>query len=197
MESFQDMKYVRKELRPLKTDEGNVVLVFGLFLVMFLFLIMYFQVFLYRFITAASYVEDAMTDAAMATLNPDLIYHEHPTLEIDGYKAFNDYYRFLCENLNLSDIFADETESIICGVTLERIIIYNVYDRGVGIYDIDDKGNVTLEVVNNSMVLNPFNESVENTGIYAQVKYGTKGIFGLVFSGKKRIYADIVLEDRF
>ena len=180
------------------TESGQIQWVTGLWFLLFLGILLCaaLQMDIYR--SSSQYLEDALAASNLAAAVVDVEeYGISNEIRIDDpVKAYQRYLTAVKGNLNLDDAWECPNRSIAAGpIRIVNFTVYNVGEEEVEIYHFDETGLMTFQRGNRGYVTAPDGSAVEATGIYSEISYLTKGLFGLEVEANKGKLADIVKND--
>lgn len=180
------------------TESGQIQWVTGLWFLLFLGILLCaaLQMDIYR--SSSQYLEDALAASNLAAAVVDVEeYGISNQIRIDDpKKAYQRYLSAVKGNLNLNDDWECSNKSIAAGpIRIVNFTVYNVGENEVEIYHFDETGAMTFRRGNRGYVTAPDGAAVEATGIYSEISYLTKGLFGLEVEAHKGKLADIVKND--
>ena len=176
------------------TDQGQIGAVTGLFFVLFLAVFLSAQLQLEMVRTSSAALEDALAASGLASALADIRRYgsSHEVAIEDCRRAYEKYCDTLVVNLGLNEEWEGCNDRLITGrVQVTEYVVYNVTGnrveiwekRGEGFHCSDDRlGNVYT----------PGGQLVERTGIYSEISYPFRGIFGLETQARKGKLVEIV-----
>ena len=177
-------------------DPGQITLLTGLFLMTFfaVLLISYLQMEMIR--SSSRYLEDALAASGLAAALIDLEeYGKSHELRIwDARLSREQYCSSLKANLALDENWECENKGLISGpVTLEEYVIYNISGETVEYCRLE---NGRQEWLSGGLgqVRAPNGQVVERTGVYGEISYHLRGIWGLEIPARKGKLVDVVGE---
>lgn len=190
----------RGSLRPktkggmLRTDEGQTTLCTGLFFVLFLSVLLVAQLQMELFRTSNDYLEDALAASGLASALVDIreYGYSHVIRIPNAEEAYERYRICLRENLGLRDDWEGTNRKLISGkVIIENYTIYNVNGEDVEICRVDrgreEHGNGKL-----GETYAPNGQLIQHTGIYSEISYPIRGLFGMEIGARKGKLVDII-----
>lgn len=194
LQRIKDVPVARYALRK-KT--GSIQWVTGLFFLLFLlfFLCAQLQIDVYQ--ASAMYLEDALAASNLASAVIDIEEYgiSHTIRIADAREAYERYRTAVKENLALDDNWQCGNSTLIAGtVVIEEYIIYNVEKEKVNIYRISRDGSLSTAQGTPGFVTAPNGIAVEATGIYSEISFPVKGMFGITVQAHKGKLADVVSE---
>lgn len=180
------------------TESGQIGWTIGLwYLLFFSILIMTgLQLELYR--ASSGYMEDALATSNLAAAVIDVEeYGKTHTVAIGNvFTAKASFEKALKWNLGLNDAWECENKALISGpVTVETFIVYNVDDEKIISYRFDRTGNLQIGTYAPGSVAAPNGVAVEATGIYSEISYEIKGIFGTTVQAQKGKLVDVCMNE--
>lgn len=181
----------------LEQDEGTITLVSGLFFSLFLavLLVGFLQMEMVR--SSSSYMEDALAASGLASALIDLEEYgiSHTVRIADAESAYAQYLMSLKANLRLDENWECENQKLICGqVKLENYTVYNVSGSQVEYCRMDD-GSRTWHVGKLGEVCAPNGQIIEKTGVYGEISYPFRGLWGMTVQARKGKLVDIASEN--
>lgn len=176
-------------------SKGQVQWIQGMFFLLFLVLLVWMQLQLELYRSAASYLEDALAASNLASAVIDFQeYGISHTIQVKNpVEAYGRYCEAVKENLQLEDNWYNLSGGIIAGkVMVINYTIYNVKDNVVTVYCVGTDGSVYEEQGILGSVRAPNGILIEATGIYSEIAFQVKGMFGLIMEAHKGKLVDIV-----
>ncbi len=190
-------KYVH--LRPnIESTEAGVESLWGLFFFLFVVVYLTVQLELARYMTTSLYLEDALSTSGLAAAVIDVEVYgiDHRIWVADKELAYKRYCRALRENLNLGENQKSKNPDLIAGpVAVTEFILYNVYGERVEVCERSEGGGFSIYEGTLGEIYAPNNRLIESTGIYSEVSYPVKGLFGCEIQAQKGQLVDIVLRE--
>lgn len=190
--------FLRKRECPLRsTESGQIGWTAGVGVLLFLgvFLSACMQVEVFR--VSSQYMEDALaaSNLAAAVVDVEVYGISHDLLIASPEDAFVLYCAAIKGNLNLDDAWECPNKGLISGpVCVERFIVYNVVQNTVEVSCVNADGSVSCWQGIPGQETAPNGISVEHTGIYSEISYQIKGVFGIVVPAVKGKLVDVVGE---
>ena len=186
----------RRNIEPPR-DEGQITLLTSLFFLLFfsVLLVGWLQMEMVR--SSAGYLEDALAASGLACALIDLREYgvSHSVRIADVKEAYEQYCRSLKSNLGLDEAWQCENKRLIFGrVTLEEYYVYNVNEDEVEYCRVDE-GPLNWKQGKLGEVRAPNGQLVEKTGVYGEVSYSFRGIWGLTVPARKGKLVDVAGED--
>lgn len=181
----------------LSKKAGSVQWVTGLFFLLFLLLLLCAQLQLDAYRASGLYLEDALAASNLASAVIDIEeYGISHTIQIaDASEAYESYRAAVKENLALDENWQGTNAALIAGtVVVEEYIVYNVEKDTVNIFRISKEGGVHTSRGVLGSVTAPNGVAVESTGIYSEISFPVKGMFGIEVQAHKGKLTDIVSE---
>lgn len=177
------------------TESGQIQWAVGLWFLLFLGVLLCaaLQMDIYR--SSSQYLEDALAASNLAAAVVDVEeYGISNKIRVDDpRKAYERYLSAVKGNLNLNDEWECPARSLAAGpVRVVDFTVYNVGGDEVEIYRFDETGAMTFQRGRKGYVTAPDGSVVEASGIYSEITYLTKGLFGLEIQAHKGKLADIV-----
>lgn len=194
---------LRKQRRPrrsISADKGQAAeLTLGLFFVLLAGILMCARIQLAVWETASAKLEDALaaSNLAAALIDVEEYGKTHKTLIKDPSAAFAVYQDAVKENLRLDESWENADQDLICGpVEITDFVIYNVSGGHVEAVRVDRDGRPTDRWSGESGALKaPNGILVENTGVYSEIRFQVRGLFGIYAEAHKSKLVDIVAEE--
>ncbi len=178
-------------------DAGQVVLCVGLFFLLFLAVLLVSQFQLEQVRASDGYLQDALAASGLASALIDIQEYgkTHAVRIADSQAAYEQYCKSLRANLGLDESWECANRRLISGkVTVEAYMIYNVQDGQVTCCSIEgDRVKTSAGLL--GAVYAPNGQLIEHTGIYSEISYPMKGLFGWTVQARKGKLVDIVGED--
>ncbi len=178
----------------IRTEEGQLELVTGLFFLLFLGILLCGILQLDVFRASAAYLEDALAASNLASAVIDVEeYGISHTIRIrDPWKAYEIYQYALRGNLNLNEEWECPAKGLIGGkVTVLDYTVYNVQEGQVEIYRYNENGQLDFSVGTMGNVYAPDGQLIENTSIYSELTCPVRGILGVEVQAHMGKLADI------
>jgi len=169
----------------------------ALALLLLLFLMAQLQIYLYQM--DSLYLEDALAASNLASAVMDLEEYgiSGKVLISDVGEAYERYQAAVKANLGLDDNWECVNSNLIAGnVTVERYIVYNVEDDVVTITEYGKPGRYMVSSQPVGWVRAPDNSLVSKTGVYSELSFWVKGLFGVEIQAHKGKLVDIVAQKR-
>ena len=175
-------------------ERGQIELTVGLFSILFAAVLLCAgtQVEVYR--AASLYMEDALAASNLASALMDVEeYGISRNIRISDSKSHFDIYKnALRENLGLNEEWESPNKALFSGkIVIEKYIIYNVTDDNVEILKVDSGGNASAETGKVGEVRAPNGALVEATGVYSEISFQVKGLFGTMVNARKGKLVDV------
>lgn len=177
------------------TEKGQIGWALGLWFMLFLGLLLCALIQLETFRASSQYMEDALAASNLAAALIDVEeYGISHRLQIrDPGEAYDRYRKALRANLNLNDLWECENKGLISGpVCIENFTLYNVRGSEVEVYSFGRDGTAGCRYGALGTETAPNGIRVENTGIYSEISYQIKGIFGIEVTARKGKLVDVV-----
>ena len=179
------------------TDQGQITLLSGLFLSLFVAVLLTSHLQMEMVRSSARYVEDALAASGLACALVDL--REYGTSHVlkiaDEERSYEQFQSSLRTNLGLDENWECGNKRLISGkVTLESFVLYNFANGQVECCKITG-GRMERSVGSLGQVRAPNGQIVEHTGVYGEISYELKGIWGLIVPARKGKLVDIVGEE--
>lgn len=181
-----------------KTEKGQVETAVGVFLLSLLTILVYavFQAEAYR--ASAQYMEDALAASNLASAIIDVEEYGITRNMIigDPILAFDRYCTALKGNLRLDDDWQCENKRLISGkVEITDYVIYNRVHDKIYAFRVGEKGVYESWQGTVGSERAPNGAPVESTGVYSEISFPVKGVFGMYIQAEKGKLVDIVLND--
>ncbi len=194
----------KKNGRPLRNinrlcrrEEGQVSMCVGLFFLIYITVLLYTLFLLEEYRIGSLYLEDALAASNLASAVVDLkeYGYSHFVCLKDPTEAFERYESALKNNLSLRDDGVSSKFSVITGsVRCESYIVYNVRGNQVETMTRQADGSWKTEYGRLGEAMAPNGVLVERTGIYSEISFPVKGLFGMEMEARKGKLVDIVGE---
>lgn len=191
------IKWVRDAHHALGKRSGSIQWVTGSFFLLFLMLLLCAQLQIDAYRASSLYLEDALAASNLASAVIDIEeYGISHTIQIaDASEAYGRYRAAVKENLALDENWQGTNAALIAGtVVVEEYIVYNVEKDTVNIFRISKEGGVHTSRGVLGGVTAPNGVAVESTGIYSEISFPVKGMFGIEVQAHKGKLTDIVSE---
>lgn len=177
---------------------GSIEWAAGLFFLLFLAILLCAEMQLELYQTTSLYLEDALAASNLASAVIDLEEYgiSHKVRITDAREAYKRYTDAVRTNLQLNENWECVNTALISGkVKVADYIIYNVEKDKILITSVTENGQVRMGVGMPGRVQAPNGVPVEKTGIYSEITYPVKGIFGISVEAHKGKLVDIVAEE--
>lgn len=189
------MSLRREEYPRLRTEQGKVEWVTGLFFLLFLGILLCASLQMESFKSSARYLEDALaaSNLASAVIDVEEYGRTHKVRIADVQKAYERYRTAMKGNLNLNEAWECPNRGLISGpVRVVDYTVYNVSGNDVEISHFDENGLLTewQETLGNAEA--PDGKIIENTGVYSEVRYRVSGVLGVEEEAHKGKLVDIM-----
>lgn len=181
----------------LSRKQGSIQWVTGLFFLLFLMILLCAEVQLDVYRASSLYLEDALAASNLASAVIDIEEYgiSHTVQIANATEAYERYKDAVKENLGLNESWECANSALISGaVTIEKYIIYNVEKEIVNIFHVSGNGGIRAEQGVLGNVTAPNGVPIETTGIYSEISFPVKGLFGITVQAHKGNLADIVAE---
>ena len=177
------------------TESGQVQTAFGLYAMCFLIIIGMAQFQLAACRASADYLEDALaaSDLASALIDVREYGMTHKLVIPDPEEAYRTYREALQTNLQLREDGSSQFVGLISGpVEVVRYEIYNV-DEEAGTVSVASLqgGGFVRRTGRLGEVKTPGSQLVRSTGVYSEVTYPLKGMFGMTITARKGKLAEV------
>ena len=187
---------LRKRECPLRnTESGQIGWTAGVGVLLFLgvFLSACMQMEVFR--ASSQYMEDALAASNLAAAVVDVEEYgiSHNLLIASPENAYALYLTAIKGNLNLNDVWECPNKELISGpVCVERFLVYNVVQNTVEVSCVNADGTLNRWQGILGQETAPNGIPVEHTGIYSEISYQIKGVFGIVVPAVKGKLVDVV-----
>lgn len=175
-------------------QRGSIEWVTGLFFLLFLTILLCVQMQLAAYRSTSLYLEDALAASNLASAVIDLEeYGISNTVRISNLdEAYRKYMNAVKRNLNLDENWEGTNTALISGkVSVVNYSIYNVSDNAVSVFQVSEDGRIhTWEGVL-GYVTSPNGVLIENTGVYSELSFPVRGLFGITVTAHKGKFVDI------
>ncbi len=188
------MNLKKKEYLLRKTESGEIGWTFGLWFVLFLGILLCALLQIEAFRASSQYMEDALaaSNLAAAVIDVEEYGISHRMQIRSPQEAYDRYQRAIVGNLNLNDRWECENKGLISGpVHVENFTVYNVSGSEVDVRSFGGNGAAAGWRGTLGQERAPNGKTVENTGIYSEISYQVRGLFGLNITARKGNLADI------
>lgn len=179
----------------IKHDAGQIGLVTGMFFALFLAILLMAQLQLELYLQGSFFVEDALAASNLAAAVVDIREYgiSHRVLLTEPERAYWIYEQALTDNLNLDEHRNCRKTGLITGeVKTERFIVYNVADDLVNSFEVKDGVVIATDTGSPGTVEAPNHKKVEHTGIYSEISFRTRDVFGITTTARKGKLVDVV-----
>ncbi|MCI8432827.1 MAG: hypothetical protein HFH83_06525 [Lachnospiraceae bacterium] len=189
------MHLKKKECLLQSTEKGQIGWAAGLWLLLFLgcLLCALIQLDVYR--SSAQYMEDALaaSNLAAAVIDVEEYGISHQLQIKDVYGARERHIAAVKGNLGLTDAWECPNQALISGpVRIENFTVYSVSGNDVEISSFDENGVLSRSVGTFGQVAAPNGVLVESSGIYSEICYRIRGLFGVEVDARKGKLADVM-----
>lgn len=181
----------------LSRDEGQVTLSASIFFILFLGVLLFGFLQMEMIRSSSRYLEDALAASGLASALIDVREYgrTHAVRIADGEEAYERYREALKANLGLNEAWECDNQRLISGtVTVENYTIYNVTGEAVVSCRLDG-GRAETVTGRKGEVLAPNGIPVEKTGVYGEVSYVLRGLFGMEIPARKGKLIDVAGEE--
>lgn len=186
---------LRKKACPLRsTESGQIGWAAGLWFLLFLWVLLCACLQLELFRASSRYTEDALAASNLAAAVIDVeeygISHNIRIPSPEG--AYLQYQRALRGNLGLNAQWECENREMISGpVSIENFTVYNVTGGDVEAYSYDKNGSMSRWSGSLGQERAPNGIQIEHTGIYSEISYQIRGLFGIEVTARKGKLVDV------
>ena len=188
--------FLRKKGCPLRnTESGQIGWTAGLGLLLFFGVLLCACMQMEVFRASSQYMEDALAASNLAAAVVDVEEYgiSHNLLIASPEDAFHLYRTAIKGNLNLDDAWECPNKGLISGpVRVERFIVYNVVQNTVEVSCVEADGSLNCWQGTLGQEAAPNGITVEHTGIYSEISYQIKGVFGIIVPAVKGKLVDVV-----
>ena len=190
--------FLGKKGCPLRnTESGQIGWTAGLGLLLFFGVLLCACMQMEVFRASSQYMEDALAASNLAAAVVDVEEYgiSHALLIASPEDAFVLYCTAIKGNLNLDDTWKCPNKGLISGpVCVERFIVYNVVQNTVEVSCVNADGSLDCWQGTLGQEAAPNGITVEHTGIYSEISYQIKGVFGIIVPAVKGKLVDVVGE---
>ena len=189
------MDLKKKECLLQSTESGQIGWSLGLWFMLFLGIMLCALLQLETFRASSQYMEDALaaSNLAAAVIDVEEYGISHKLRIDDPDEAYSRYLRAVRENLSLNNLWECGNRELISGpVHIENFTVYNVSGSEVEVCSFSGSGTILHWYGVLGQETAPNGMKVENTGIYSEISYQIKGIFGIVVTARKGKLVDVV-----
>lgn len=188
------MNLKRIEFRPRNTEPGNVGWAVNLWFLLFLCVLLCISLQLEIFRTASLQMEDALaaSNLAAAVIDTEEYGRTHEIL-IPAERAYSLYKKALKGNLSLDENWESPAKQWMSGpVVIEDFIVYSVLEDRILVTGLKADGSLVSREGGLDSTYAPNGKKIEASGIYSEISFDVKGIFGLLHRARKNKLADVV-----
>lgn len=178
-------------------QKGQINLSVGLFMILFLAILMLAQIQVEQYKQVSLYVEDALaaSNLAAAVIDKEAYFATKNMVLTDAEETYARFLEAIKENLSLNDeLYSQKIEMISSPVKIERFLIYNVTEAGIDCIERLEGGTYLYDSYEEGEVLSPNLLPIEHTGIYSELSFQIKDVFGIETEVKKEKFVDVVGE---
>jgi len=140
-------------------------------------------------------MEDALaaSNLAAAVIDVEEYGISHRLLIHSPEEAYLRYQTAIRGNLNLNDGWECGNKRMISGpVCIENFTVYNVNGSDVEVSSFDKNGRMTRRQGALGQEMAPNGILIEHTGIYSEISYQIRGLFGIRVTARKGKLVDVV-----
>lgn len=182
--------------RGMARHSGSIEWVTGLFFLLFLSILLCVQMQMILYRSTSLYLEDALAASNLASAVIDIeeygISHIVRISDLD--EAYAKYEDAVKKNLNLNEYWEGTNTALISGkVSVVDYIIYNVEKDVVRILQVSEDGRVHIGEGVPGRVTAPNGILIEATGIYSELSFPVKGLFGITVQAHKGKLVDVAM----
>jgi hypothetical protein len=183
--------------RSIEKDSGMIDWTVGLFFLLFLavFIVAQFQTVLFQM--SSSYLEDALaaSNLASAVIDPVEYSISGKIVLSNPEEAFERYCYAVKSNLNLDSSWECANKHLIAGqVCIVSYILYNVCGEDVETVTFWADGRTVTDYGKLGQIKAPNGKTVTQTGIYSELSFPVKGIWGVEVMAHKGKLVDILTD---
>lgn len=180
------------------TEEGQIGWAYGLWLLLLLGVFLCASVQMQAFQSSSQYMEDALALSNLAAIVIDV--EEYGTTHIilidDADLAWARYQNALRGNLGLSEDWECPNKELISGpVQIENFTVYNVREDSVEITTYQLGGSPARYERPVGTVCAPNGKEIVSSGVYSEISYPARGMFGMEIRAYKGKLADIAVKE--
>lgn len=187
---------LRKRECPLRnTESGQIGWTVGVGFLLFLGVLLGVCMQMEVFRASSQYMEDALAASNLAAAVVDVEEYgiSHNLLIASPENAFDLYCAAIKGNLNLDDAWKCPNKGLISGpVCVERFIVYNVVQNTVEVSCVNADGSLNCWQGTLGQEAAPNGITVEHTGIYSEISFQIRGVFGIIVPAVKGKLVDVV-----
>lgn len=180
------------------TDEGQIGWAYGLWLLLLLGVFLCASVQMQAFQSSSQYMEDALALSNLAAIVIDVEEYgtTHTILIDDAGLAWTRYQNALRGNLGLNEDWECPNKELISGpVQIENFTVYNVREDSVEITTYQPGGSPARCERPVGTVCAPNGKEIVSTGVYSEISYPVRGMFGMEIRAHKGKLADIAVKE--
>ena len=180
------------------TDEGQIGWAYGLWLLLLLEVFLCASVQMQAFQSSSQYMEDALALSNLAAIVIDVEEYgtTHTILIDDADLAWTRYQNALRGNLGLNEDWECPNKELISGpVQIENFTVYNVREDSVEITTYQPGGSPARCERPVGTVCAPNGKEIVSTGVYSEISYPVRGMFGMEIRAHKGKLADIAVKE--
>ncbi len=189
------MNLKKRECLLQSTESGQIGWVTGLWFLLFLWVLLCACLQIELFRASSQYMEDALaaSNLAAAVIDVEEYGISHRLLIHSPEEAYIRYRTAIKGNLNLNDGWECGNKRMISGpVCIENFTVYNVSGSDVEVCSFDKNGRMTRRQGMLGQETAPNGILIEHTGIYSEISYQIRGLFGIRVTARKGKLADVV-----
>lgn len=189
------MDLKKRECLLQSTESGQIGWVTGLWLLLFMWVLLCTSLQIELFRVSSQYMEDALaaSNLAAAVIDVEEYGISHRLLIHSPEGAYLRYQTAIKGNLNLNDGWECGNKRMISGpVCIENFTVYNVSGSDVEVCSFDKNGRMTRRQGALGQEAAPNGILIEHTGIYSEISYQVRGLFGIKVTARKGKLADVV-----
>ena len=182
------------EILASKQEKGQISVLTGLFFLLFLATILSAHLQMEMFRSSSDYMEDALASSGLASALIDIreYGYSHVVRIPDAESAYEKYCVCLKDNLGLDENWEGNNRKLVSGkVKIENYTIYNVTGDHVEVCRMD-RGKEEHSKGKLGEIAAPNGQVIQHTGVYGEISYLVKGIFGVEIMARKGKLVDIV-----
>lgn len=193
------MSLRKKEFPQLKTENGKVEWVAGLFFLLFLGIMLCAALQVDMFQSSSDYLEDALALSNLASAVVDVEEYgiSHRLVISNPYQAYGRYREAVKGNLNLDENWQCPADRLISGpVRIVNYTVYSVSGNDVTVSSFDESGRMIQWTEALGSAVAPNGIPIESTGVYSEIAYQVEGFLGVMAEAHKGKLVDIVANEQ-
>lgn len=189
------MNLKKKRFLPQNTESGQVGWTAGLFFLLFLGVLLCALLQMEIFRSSSRYLEDAlaMSNLASALVDVEEYGISHRLLIRDPAQAYERYQEAVKGNLNLNERWECPALEMVSGpVNIVDYTVYSVSGNDVMVSHFDENGLMSQWEDSLGSATAPNGIPIQSTGVYSEITYLVKGLFGIEVEAHKGKLVDVV-----